>query len=351
MDAYQLTDTLKHLHSEKNTTLKVCFTFCRHVVLCLVEQEEARARAEAQAKAQAEARRKQEEARAAAAEAARKKQEAARGGSTKIGRGTSTVVARGGSTASDAAKRKQVRLISCMLLFWRCMAPGMRDMLDRRAVLCYAVLTCAADFQRASWLPMQAKNTHASHTQPVGGVSEHVGWRPLDLLHSCHAIISAPEGRPLVLVACAYALLSHASLHSHYCDSAHVVTVHAESKLGIALRCAVLCQHTADHHATLSKCMLQVSDVSWLYAVLCRAVPCHAVLCNRRRPRHVRRQPPRPRRNSAKRQRRRAQQLLLRHRRSRCVVAGGGTVHILASSRHASSVARLQVISFGSCYA
>jgi membrane protein involved in colicin uptake len=93
------------------------------VLCCVCKQEEARARAEAQAKAQAEARRKQE-ARAAAAEAARKKQEAARGGSTKIGstifgRGTSTVVARGGSTANDAAKRKQVRLSTGKLLFWK----------------------------------------------------------------------------------------------------------------------------------------------------------------------------------------------------------------------------------------
>jgi hypothetical protein len=48
-----------------------------------------------------------------------------------------------------------------------------------------------------------------------GGGSKHVGWRPLDLLHRSHAIISAPERQPHVLVpSCAAPLLSHEEWHN-----------------------------------------------------------------------------------------------------------------------------------------
>jgi hypothetical protein len=45
-----------------------------------------------------------------------------------------------------------------------------------------------------------------------GGVSKHVGWQPLALLHRKHAVVSAPQHLLQVLVPCASPLLSH---HTH----------------------------------------------------------------------------------------------------------------------------------------
>jgi hypothetical protein len=43
-------------------------------------------------------------------------------------------------------------------------------------------------------------------------VSKHVGWRPRDLLHCYHAIMSAPQRQTLVLVLSACPLLAHGSV-------------------------------------------------------------------------------------------------------------------------------------------
>jgi hypothetical protein len=78
-----------------------------------------------------------------------------------------------------------------------------------------------------------------------GGVSKHIGWRPLDLLHRCQTILHAPHHQPHVLAACAYPLLSHACTQHCRKDGCGTLALYSTSKVaGTPVLQPGLVQHT-----------------------------------------------------------------------------------------------------------